>query len=171
MISQPKIPTVEVASNPSHGMAPVEATADKSSLANVNQNFVQKNIEFRSNYDKISGLPLQNVYVQGKNDENIFLIYDESSTAKVENAELLIEIIPISGLMFDIENNQKYITKINGYTAYVNKEAPCHWEGYQERFGKTSIVIDIAIGDYNYWIRAAPTLLSEALEIADLLTS
>jgi hypothetical protein len=169
---QTRRPTIYVTSGPSHGIPPVETTAKKSSLIDVKQNFDQKNTEFRCNYNKIADLDLQNVYVEGKNGDNVFLVYDEASNARVEDAELVIEIIPISGLMFDIEKNQEFITTINGFLAYVNDEAACHWENYQKRFGKTSIVIDIAIGEYNYWIRAAPTFtLSEAIEIAEKLTS
>lgn len=166
--SQPDF--IEAQSVKSHGLPPVESMATKTSLASVNDRFLEEKMVFRANYNKLNNLELQSVLVKGEGN-HVFLVYDESKDATVANAELVIEIVPIDQLMFDPELNKEYITTINGYTAYVNEKAGCGWDEYVAKYGPYSTVVDILIEDNNYWIRAAPTMsLEEVMEIANKLT-
>lgn len=155
----------------SHGLPPIESITQKSNLESIDKHFSTKDTIFRVNQDMYIDIPLQSV-LEMNNGDHVFLVYDSSKEAKVADAELLIEIIPMDQLIFDPDQNKEYITSINGYTAYVNEKAACGWDEYQEKYGVYSIVIDILIEDYNYWIRAAPTMsLEEAMEIAYAITN
>lgn len=155
------------------GFAPFEDKASKVSFEEVIKSWSEQGIELYLPKSLPEGLKPTCVWVEtnseGKMGAIALFIYDSQGKENISTAELVIEVTHRITIPFKSETAKGTFTKINNWDVYIDEDAPVAWKEYHDMYKTTSsIIIDVQIGQLNYWFRASPTLqLAEIIEMIE----
>ena len=94
-------------------------------------------------------------------------VYSKSGSRNLETAELTMELIPSSSLIFYKEKETDILTEINGWEVFMCEDAYVGYEGYATKYGtQYAKLICVKIGSLNYLFRAEPSIqMNEMIDI------
>ncbi|MBS7631784.1 hypothetical protein KEJ47_09520 [Candidatus Bathyarchaeota archaeon] len=94
-------------------------------------------------------------------------VFSKSGSRNLETAELIMELIPSSSLIFYREKETDILTEINGWEVFMCEDAYVGFKEYATKYGtQYAKLICVRIGSLNYLFRAEPSItMNELIDV------